>query len=161
SLIEDDCVLRRMILHDSTWLPDGEKAAIPERRIVATGGANASKLPPAALSAGASPAFRGPGASGVAGKQNNPHARNPETGYDPPLANADSGARALEPDRLGGPGVRHERDQQPRERDVQAGTVWRRRCLRRYVQPEMGALRDRHEHRQDPVGAGRVRGTAR
>ena len=80
TLIEDPCAPRRMILHDSTWLPDGEKPAIPERRIVRTGGDAGAKLPAAASSKGSWPSFRGLNASGVADGQHLPDQWNGGTG---------------------------------------------------------------------------------
>ena len=74
-----------------------------------------------------------------------------------PLAHADSRPRALEPDRLGRPRLRHQRHQQPRERDVQARALRRRRCLGRSLAAALDALRDRQADRQDAVGARRAR----
>jgi len=79
-LIDDGCVLRRMILHDSTWLPEGEKPAIPERKIVRTGRDGAITLPQAAASKGSWPSFRGFNASGVADGQHLPDKWNATTG---------------------------------------------------------------------------------
>jgi len=72
TLIDDGCEPRRMILHDSTWIPDGEKRLIPERRLVRTGSDTSVKLPVAAPTAGSWPSFRGPNASGVADGQHLP-----------------------------------------------------------------------------------------
>jgi outer membrane protein assembly factor BamB len=80
ALIEDACGPRRMILHDSTWLPEGEKAVIPERRIVRTGTEGVPKLPAAAPSQGSWPSFRGPNASGIADGQHLPDRWNGRTG---------------------------------------------------------------------------------
>jgi outer membrane protein assembly factor BamB len=80
TLIQDACAPRRMILHDSTWLPEGEKAVIAERRIVRTGTEGPPRLPAAAPSRGSWPSFRGPNASGVADGQNLPDRWNGRTG---------------------------------------------------------------------------------
>ncbi len=72
TLVADDCEPRRMILHDSTWLPEGEKPTIPERKIVRTGGDPPPRLPAPAASTGSWPSFRGPNASGVAEGQHLP-----------------------------------------------------------------------------------------
>jgi outer membrane protein assembly factor BamB len=80
TLVADDCVARRMILHDSTWLPEGEKPVIPERTIVRSGPTSATPLPPRTAAVGSWPSFRGPGASGIAEKQNLPDRWDPKTG---------------------------------------------------------------------------------
>ena len=33
TLVADDCVPRRMILHESVWLPQGEEPRVPDRQI--------------------------------------------------------------------------------------------------------------------------------
>jgi outer membrane protein assembly factor BamB len=71
-LVDDGCEPRRMILHDSVWLPEGEKPAIAERRIVRVGPETAPKLPTPAAATGSWPSFRGPNASGVADGQHLP-----------------------------------------------------------------------------------------
>ena len=80
TLIADDCVPRRMILHDSTWLPNNEKTAVPERRIVRRGPETAPKLEAAGSSKGSWPSFRGPNASGIADGQNLPDTWDVKTG---------------------------------------------------------------------------------
>jgi len=80
ALIDDGCVPRRMILHDSTWLPEGDKPAIPARNIVRTGGDATVRLPSAAASTGGWPSFRGLNASGVADGQHLPDKWNGTTG---------------------------------------------------------------------------------
>jgi len=79
TLIDDGCEARRMIVHDSAWLPDGEKPIIPTRDIVRTA---VDPLPgvAAALSKGSWPSFRGPNASGVAEGQHLPDRWNGTTG---------------------------------------------------------------------------------
>ena len=69
-----------MILHDSSWLPDGEKPAVAARRIVRTGGDSARDLPVAGSSKGSWPSFRGPNASGVADGQHIPDRWDGTTG---------------------------------------------------------------------------------
>jgi len=80
AVIEDTCEPRRMILHDSTWLPEGEKPVILERRIVRTGNDGPPTLPVAAASRGSWPSFRGPNASGIADGQHLPDRWNGRTG---------------------------------------------------------------------------------
>jgi len=72
TLIEDPCETRRMVLHDSTWLPEGEKAVTPGRRIVRTATDGSPTLPAVAPGSGSWPSFRGPSASGVADGQQLP-----------------------------------------------------------------------------------------
>lgn len=79
TVIEDECVMRRMILHNSAWLPDGEKRVVPERKIVRTG-SDGVKLPAPASSQGSWPSFRGPNASGVADGQRLPDKWSGTTG---------------------------------------------------------------------------------
>jgi outer membrane protein assembly factor BamB len=80
TLIKDPCEPRRMILHDSTWLPEGEKPAIPERKIIRTGSDAGVTLPVAPSSPGSWPSFRGPSASGVGDGQHLPDHWNGTTG---------------------------------------------------------------------------------
>jgi outer membrane protein assembly factor BamB len=80
TLVADDCVPRRMILHDSAWLPEGEKPQVPDRKIVRAGADTAPKLPTAAPTKGSWPSFRGPNASGVADGQHLPDRWNGKTG---------------------------------------------------------------------------------
>jgi outer membrane protein assembly factor BamB len=70
--IADDCLPRRMILHDSRWRPEGDVAPIPERRIARVGPPAGPTLPAPAPSRGSWPSFRGPLASGVADGQKLP-----------------------------------------------------------------------------------------
>jgi outer membrane protein assembly factor BamB len=79
TLIDDACEPRRMILHDSTWLPEGEKPAIAERKIIRTGG-ETTKLPAAVSAKGSWPSFRGPNAAGVADGQHLPDRWNGRSG---------------------------------------------------------------------------------
>jgi outer membrane protein assembly factor BamB len=72
TVVEDACTPRRMILHDSAWLPQRENARIPERRIVRTGGDGGRELPAPAPARGSWPSFRGLNASGVADGQHLP-----------------------------------------------------------------------------------------
>ncbi len=80
TLAGDNCVPRRMILHDSVWLPQGEKPQVPERQIARTGSPITPKLPVAAPADGSWPSFRGPNASGVADGQGLPDRWNGKTG---------------------------------------------------------------------------------
>jgi outer membrane protein assembly factor BamB len=79
-VVADDCVPRRMILNDSTWLPESEKPAVPDRKIVRRGPEAPAKLPAAAPPTGSWPSFRGPNASGVADGQNLPESWDVKTG---------------------------------------------------------------------------------
>ena len=80
AVVADDCVQRRMILNESAWLPEGEAAPIPERRIVLTGPPRPPALPKPAAAKGSWPSFRGPGASGVADGQSLPDKWDVKTG---------------------------------------------------------------------------------
>ena len=80
ALIDDACGPRRMILHDSTWLPEGETPVIAARRIVRTGNDGPPTLAPATPSTGNWPSFRGPNASGVADGQHLPDRWDGRTG---------------------------------------------------------------------------------
>jgi outer membrane protein assembly factor BamB len=79
-LVADDCRIRRMIFDGSTWMPPGESAPIPVRRIARTAADPAPRLPPAESPAGSWPSFRGARASGVADGQNLPDTWNVESG---------------------------------------------------------------------------------
>src|SRR5215831_8584559 len=57
---DDTCVMRRMILDRSSWLPVGENEVVPERKIVRTASGAAAALPTAAPETGSWPSFRGP-----------------------------------------------------------------------------------------------------
>ncbi|PYR76317.1 MAG: hypothetical protein DMF86_12695 [Acidobacteria bacterium] len=80
AVVEDECAPRRMILDRSTWLPAGEREAVPERRIARTVATGRLPLPPAAPAAGSWPSFRGPHASGVAEGQRLPDRWDGTTG---------------------------------------------------------------------------------
>ena len=80
TLIDDGCEPRKMILHDSSWLPDGEKPPAAARQIVRTGGDRVGNLPIAGSIKGSWPSFRGPNASGVADGQHIPDRWNGTTG---------------------------------------------------------------------------------
>ncbi len=80
TVVADDCVPRRMILHDSTWRPDGDRPAIPDRKIVRRGPERTPKLPVAAPAKGSWPSFRGPNASGIADGQHLPDSWDVKTG---------------------------------------------------------------------------------
>ena len=80
TLIDDACEPRRMILHDSVWLPEGERPPVPERRIVRSGPDTAPQLPAPAPAAGSWPSFRGASAAGVADGQHLPDRWDGKTG---------------------------------------------------------------------------------
>ncbi|MBC7933243.1 MAG: PQQ-binding-like beta-propeller repeat protein [Rubrivivax sp.] len=79
-LVSDDCRPRRMILDRSTWSPAGELKIKAPRRIVRTAGARAPARPDPNTSKGSWPSFRGPQASGMAGRQNLPDRWDGKTG---------------------------------------------------------------------------------
>src|SRR5688572_28409375 len=79
-LISDACQPRRMMLSGSSWLPAGEKPAIPERRLVRTSAPTRRALPPATPAKGSWPSFRGVEAAGFADGQNLPDTWNVERG---------------------------------------------------------------------------------
>jgi outer membrane protein assembly factor BamB len=80
TVIEDACQPRRMILHGSVWLPEGETPPVAARRIVRSGPDPSPPLPSPAPAAGSWPSFRGPNASGVADGQHLPDRWNGKTG---------------------------------------------------------------------------------
>jgi outer membrane protein assembly factor BamB len=80
TLVADDCLPRRMVLGNSTWLPESEPNAVPQRRIVRSGPDAAPTLRDAGSPKGAWPSFRGPAASGVADGQDLPETWNATTG---------------------------------------------------------------------------------
>ncbi len=130
TLIDDGCEPRKMILHDSRWLPDGEKPPVAARQIVRTSGDRVGNLPVAGSSKGSWPSFRGPQRVGSRRRPAPARSMERHNGREHPLAHADSRPCAFEPHRLGRPHLRHDRDQQQAERDVQAGPVRRRRRVR-------------------------------
>jgi outer membrane protein assembly factor BamB len=79
-VVADQCVPRRMIIDRSTWLPAGESVNRPPRKITLTSHARPPSRPASAK--GSWPAFRGPGASGVADGQNLPDEWNGKTGQN-------------------------------------------------------------------------------
>ena len=79
-LVSDDCTPRRMILDRSTWSPAGELKIKAPRRIVRTAGARPPARPDPNTSEGSWPSFRGPQASGMAGRQNLPDRWDGKTG---------------------------------------------------------------------------------
>jgi hypothetical protein len=145
-LVEDRCTPRRMILDRSTWRPAGEKVVVPARTIVRTGAASAPPLPAAGSARGSWPSFRGTQASGVADGQNLPDQWNVKTGehilWRPAI-----------PDRLGRSRLRHERHQPAPERNVQTGTLRRRRRVGRSLAAPLDDLCRRQEDRPHPLGA--------
>jgi outer membrane protein assembly factor BamB len=82
TLVADDCMGRQMVLHDSTWHPEGEPEPVAERKIVRTGPDEPPNLPAAKPATGGWPSFRGPNASGVADGQNLPDTWDPKTGQN-------------------------------------------------------------------------------
>ena len=80
SVVQDECVMRRMLLDGSSWRPEGTAPLIPERRIVRSGPDRAPALPKPAPANGSWPSFRGPGASGIATGQNLPETWNAKSG---------------------------------------------------------------------------------
>jgi outer membrane protein assembly factor BamB len=77
--VSDTCVPRQMVLNASTWLPEGEAAALPARTISRSGPDRTRALTAAKPAAGSWPSFRGPNASGVADGQNLPETWNTAT----------------------------------------------------------------------------------
>jgi outer membrane protein assembly factor BamB len=78
--VADDCVPRQMVMRESTWRPQGEADAVPERKIVRSGPERAPNLPVAKPAAASWPSFRGPNASGVVDGQNLPDAWDVKAG---------------------------------------------------------------------------------
>ena len=71
-LISDECVVRRMIVDGSTWVPADQARTVPPRLILLTPAARLSSNTAPKKSQGSWPSFRGPEASGIAEKQNLP-----------------------------------------------------------------------------------------
>ena len=71
-LVSDDCVVRRMIVDGSVWMPADEARVIPARLIKLTPGARLSTSRALENMTGSWPSFRGPQASGIAENQNLP-----------------------------------------------------------------------------------------
>jgi len=79
-LVSDDCMVRRVILDRSTWIPADEVVTRPPRKITTTATAKNSSHAKAGNAKGSWPSFRGPHASGVAEGQNLPDQWNGKTG---------------------------------------------------------------------------------
>jgi outer membrane protein assembly factor BamB len=71
-LISDECVVRRMIVDGSTWVPADQARTVPPRLILLTPAARLSPASAPKKSKGSWPSFRGPEASGIAEQQNLP-----------------------------------------------------------------------------------------
>ncbi|MEK6337475.1 MAG: PQQ-binding-like beta-propeller repeat protein [Acidobacteriota bacterium] len=71
-LVSDDCVVRRIIIDGSVWMPADEARVIPARLIKLTAGARLSTPRASESMSGSWPSFRGPQASGIAENQNLP-----------------------------------------------------------------------------------------
>jgi outer membrane protein assembly factor BamB len=82
TLIDDACEPRRMILHESTWLPAGATPAIPDRSITRVGPDAAPRLSAPGPPNGSWPSFRGPEASGVSDGQHLPDRWDGKTGQN-------------------------------------------------------------------------------
>ena len=156
ALVSDACVERRMILDRSEWRPASEAIAVPERRIVRTVSPGAHELPRAAAVTGSWPSFRGRDASGVADGQRLPDMWDGATGKNVLWRTAIPGLAHSSPDRVGRHGLRHQRDQQPQGRDLQAGALRRRRRIRGSFHSQVGALRHRQAHGSNALGARRA-----
>lgn len=78
--VADECRLRKMIIHGSTWRPATEIKSVPARLITRTGGDRISLPRKAKSSNGSWPSFRGPEASGISNGQNLPDKWDPKTG---------------------------------------------------------------------------------
>jgi outer membrane protein assembly factor BamB len=79
-VVSDNCMVRRMIIDRSTWIPATETVARPPRNIVRTAAKSTSTLPKPGNGNGSWPSFRGPQASGIAEQQNLPDRWNGKTG---------------------------------------------------------------------------------
>ena len=153
-VVADDCVPRRMILNDSTWRPEGEAAPIPERRdrahrrrtraALAEAGGGEGQL--AVVPRSATP-------SGVADGQNLPDTWDVKTGENILWRTPIPGLAHSSPIVWGDRDLRHDRDQQQGERDVQARTLRRRRCVGRSLAAQVDALRDRQARRARSRGS--------
>ena len=79
-VVSDSCMVRRMIIDRSTWIPATETVARPPRNIVRTAAKNTSTFPKPGTGNGSWPSFRGSQASGIAEQQNLPDRWNGKTG---------------------------------------------------------------------------------
>ena len=79
-LVADGCVVRRMIIDRSTWLPAGEVKTLPPRLIAVTSGARPPSHPDPRSANGSWPSFRGAQALGIAEGQNLPDTWNTKSG---------------------------------------------------------------------------------
>ena len=79
-VVSDNCMVRRMIIDRSTWIPATETVARPPRNIVRTAAKSTSTLPKPGTGNGSWPSFRGPQAAGIAEQQNLPDRWNGKTG---------------------------------------------------------------------------------
>jgi hypothetical protein len=77
--IADDCVPRRMILHGSSWRPEGGQAAKAERHLSRSGPDRPQALPESPSAKGSWPSFRGANASGIADGENLPETWSAKT----------------------------------------------------------------------------------
>ena len=153
TLVADECVPRQMILHDSLWLPEGEKPAISTRKIVRTGGDPPPKLSPAPSSAGSWPSFRGPQRVGCRRRPAPARPMERQDRREHLLAHADSRSRALESRSSGAIACSSRARSAAARRDVQARPLWRRRCVGRSLDAEMGALRASTNARERSSGS--------
>jgi outer membrane protein assembly factor BamB len=80
TVVADDCVPRRMILHGSMWSPAEEAKVITARNITHKASARPPKKPEPSKPNANWPSFRGAQASGIAEKQNLPDKWDGKTG---------------------------------------------------------------------------------
>ena len=102
------------------------------------------------------PQFRGRHAAGVADGANLPDAWDAQRHERDPVEGAPPRARALEPRRVGRPGVRHDRDLVAGGRHVQAGPLRRGHRFRGRHRAQVAGAEPRQADRQGPVGAHRL-----
>jgi len=79
AVVDDICVMRRMVLDRSEWRPQGETKVVGERRLTRTVAPGRPALRDASPAAGSWPSFRGAYASGVADGQQLPDRWNGTT----------------------------------------------------------------------------------
>ena len=155
SMEKDTCQPRRMILDRSTWRPADEAEAMPARTIARTAAPKMPALPAPSPSRGSWPSFRGTRAAGVADGQQLPDTWNVTTGENILWKAPIPGLGHSSPIVWGNLIFVTSRHQRKAGRHVQAGPVWRRRCIRRPHAPAV----DHHGHRQeDGKGAVEPRG---
>ena len=152
--IADDC---QVAADDSRSQPLAAARHRPRataaRTIVRTAGTAKTPLRAAKPGAGRLAVVQGPRSVRRRDKQNLPDTWNPATGENILWRTPIPGLAHSSPIVWGDTIFVTSAISSKRQRDVQARTLRRRRCIRRSIAASLDALRDRQAHRQDPLGA--------